>query len=292
VVSCSEPPGEIDLGKITLPLPEDTDGPDEIDRGKITLPGVKDCPIDGKKLPFVVISHSNGDWFGELHDTAETLADAGFVVASVTRSETSRFDHPDASRFGRLSSLAERPTDIKRLIDFMLAVSPAATKIDPQRIGFYGFSLGGFTGLVLIGVDPDWATASAFCQFYGLCELIRGKDLPALPRADDARIKAAVLVDPGPIFFTAGGIAELKCRSSFGRRNEALRGSGLTLWRKNCRRRTSITWWQTPGTLPSCSARQSWRRSGPSSAPTHRASTAPRSTSNSMPMCSRSSGRI
>jgi len=74
--------------------------------------------------------------------------------------------------------LVERPTDVKRLIDFMLAKSPVASKIDPERVGFYGWSLGGYSGLVLIGANPNWASASTFCQVYQLCQQIRGKALP------------------------------------------------------------------------------------------------------------------
>jgi predicted dienelactone hydrolase len=174
---CAEPPGEIELGKITVP-------------------GVKDCPIVGEKLPLVVISHGSGASFAQLHDIAEMLADAGFIVAAVTHPDMSR----DVSRFGFLSQLAERATDIRHLIDFMLGAAPAASNIDPGRIGFYGFSLGGYTGLVLIGADPDWATTAVFCPAYdGLCARIRGKELPALPLAHDPRITAAVLADPGPI---------------------------------------------------------------------------------------------
>jgi predicted dienelactone hydrolase len=133
---CSEPPGEIDLGYIVVP-------------------GVKDCSISGDKLPLVVVSHGGGGSFFYLHDTAETLADAGFVVAAI--------NHPDMNRPVDLSVLAERPTEIKRLIDFMVGASPAASNIDPERVGFFGFSLGGYTGLVLIGANPDWASAPAFC---------------------------------------------------------------------------------------------------------------------------------
>jgi dipeptidyl aminopeptidase/acylaminoacyl peptidase len=32
----------------------------------------------------------------------------------------------------------------------MLGASPAASRIDPERVGFFGFSLGGYTGLVPI----------------------------------------------------------------------------------------------------------------------------------------------
>jgi predicted dienelactone hydrolase len=80
---CADPPGEIHLGPLTLP-------------------GVRDCPISGDKLPLVVVSHGDGgQWWGQ-HDTAETLADAGFVVAAI--------NHPgdsfgDMSRSGDLAKL-------------------------------------------------------------------------------------------------------------------------------------------------------------------------------------------
>ena len=35
------------------------------------------------KLPLIVISHGQDGWFGGHHDTAEALADAGFVVAAI-----------------------------------------------------------------------------------------------------------------------------------------------------------------------------------------------------------------
>jgi predicted dienelactone hydrolase len=45
---------------------------------------------------------------------------------------------------------------------------------------------------------------------YRLCEQIRGKEFPTQPPVHDPRIKAAVLADPGPIFFTADGLAAIK----------------------------------------------------------------------------------
>jgi len=186
---CSEPPEEIDLGKITATF-------------KITLTGVKDCLISGDKLPLVVVSHGKGSHFVLHHDTAETLVDAGFIVAAI--------NHPgdnflDMSRSGDLSVMVERPTDIKRLIDFMLGASPAVSNIDAERIGFFGFSRGGYTGLVLIGGNPDWVSDTDFCpqSSFHWCEQIRRREFPAQPLAHDARIKAAVVVDPLAVFFTA-----------------------------------------------------------------------------------------
>jgi predicted dienelactone hydrolase len=89
------------------------------------------------------------------------------------------------SRSSDLSVMIERPTDIKRLIDFMVGASPAASRIDPERIGFFGFSRGGYTGLVLIGANPDWANAITRCEGSSLHirEQLRSKEFPANPIA-------------------------------------------------------------------------------------------------------------
>lgn len=188
---CAQPAGQIDLGS------------------GLVLPGVKDCPIAGDKLPLVVVSHGHLGSFVGHHDTAETLADAGFVVAAINHpGDTAR----DASRAAELSVFIERPTDIKRLIDFMLGASPAASNIDPARIGFFGFSRGGYTGLILIGTNPDWAYATERCEGSSLrvCEQIRDKEYPTQPLTHDARIKAAAIADPLAVVFTPASFADVK----------------------------------------------------------------------------------
>jgi predicted dienelactone hydrolase len=130
-----------------------------VEIGGAALPGVRDCPIVGGNPPLVVISHGRGGSFFGQHDIAETLADAGFVFAAMNHpGDTSA----DMSRSDDLAAVVERPTDIKRLIDFMLQASLVATKIDPQR-GYFGFSRGGYTGLVQFGANPDWAVVGEFC---------------------------------------------------------------------------------------------------------------------------------
>ena len=114
-----------------------------------------------RQLPLIVISHGRGGSFVGHHDIAETLADAGFVAAAI--------NHPgdtasDLSRSDDLSVFIERPNDIKRLVDFMIGASPAASNIDPDRIGFFGFSRGGYQGLVLVGAKPNRATAASSCS--------------------------------------------------------------------------------------------------------------------------------
>jgi predicted dienelactone hydrolase len=179
---CSQPPGAADLGKITLLA-------------------VKDCPLPDKQLPLIVVSHGRTGNFVGHHDTDEVLADAGFIVAAI--------NHPgdtvsDLSRTDDLSIYVERPNDIKRLIDFMIGASPLASNINRERIGFFGFSRGGYTGLALIGANPDWAITTALCQqsTTHVCDQIRAKEFPAQPVTHDPRIKAAVIADPLTVFFT------------------------------------------------------------------------------------------
>jgi predicted dienelactone hydrolase len=176
---CAEPPGKVAIG----------------DR---SLPGAKDCPIIGRGLPLIVISHGFGGWFGGHHDTAEALADAGFIVAAIDHPDD--WSHADPARKFTLTALTDRPTDIKRLIDYMLSAWPSAAKIDPSRIGFFGFSRGGFTGLALIGGAVDWQAAlPALCppdSTLPACLEARKGPLPNVQLAHDARIKAAVIADP------------------------------------------------------------------------------------------------
>jgi predicted dienelactone hydrolase len=173
--------------------------PQEMDARGATFLAVPACPITGERLPLIVMSHGRRGWFGGHHDTAAALADAGFVVAVL--------NHPgdngrDTSRTDSLSVLVERPTDMKRLIDYMLDVWPDASRIDAQRIGLYGFSFGGYTGLVVIGGKPNLRKGLPNCETSSLraCQQLENGELPDQPITHDPRVKAAVIIDPFPVF--------------------------------------------------------------------------------------------
>ena len=167
--------------------------------GQSPLRGVKDCKLEGHDLPLVVISHGFNGWFGSHQDTAEALADAGYVVAAISHPADSGHA-TDETRKPPLPALIERPDDIKRLIDFMLGSWQGAPKIDSARIGFFGFSRGGFTGLALIGGNSDFQTAfDALCLGAAPapgCQEVREHGLPTQALTHDPRIKAAVIADP------------------------------------------------------------------------------------------------
>ncbi|SFB08400.1 Predicted dienelactone hydrolase [Rhizobium sp. NFR07] len=159
------------------------------------LPAVRDCPVAGKGLPLIVLSHGFRGTNLSHHDTAEAFADAGFVVVAL--------NHPDDSALSKdkgpsLKALTNRPTDIKRVIDFMLGASPDAAKIDPQRIGFFGFSRGGYTGLVLAGAEPDFQQLRRRCAdpTGADCKPIDPALVPTSTLTRDPRIKAFVIADP------------------------------------------------------------------------------------------------
>ncbi len=182
--------------------------PADITLGPIVVSGVRNCPIVGDNLPLVVISHGHaGSSLGH-HDTAETLADAGFVVVALNHP---RDNFSDMSQSGDISVFVERPTDIKRLIDFMLNASPEAAKIDPSRIGFFGFSRGGYTGLVLAGAIPDFHDPHVSCpEPAPICGQIHRNELPTQPLTQDARIKALVIADPFSFFSTKDSLKNVK----------------------------------------------------------------------------------
>jgi predicted dienelactone hydrolase len=166
----------------------------------LAVPGVKDCPIVGDKLPLVVISHGRTGWFGGHHDTAAALADAGFVAVAI--------DHPgdnafDSSRVDDLSLAIERPADIKRLISFMVDTWSEGSKIDKDRIGFFGFSKGAYTGLAVIGGRPNFRRAVSLCsegELTGPCDALATYEIPSETHTYDPRVKAAVLADPAMTF--------------------------------------------------------------------------------------------
>jgi predicted dienelactone hydrolase len=189
-------------GAIWYPCPQP---PGEIDFGKFTLPGVKDCPLPDKKMPLIVVSHGRMGSFIGHHDTDEGLADAGFIVAAISHPGDTALD---SSRTDDLSIYVQRPNDIKRLIDFMLGEPAFAASVDRERVGFFGFSRGGYTGLALIGANPDWAYVTNLCKQYATheCEQIRAREFPESV-THDPRIKAAVIADPLSVFFTANSFA-------------------------------------------------------------------------------------
>jgi predicted dienelactone hydrolase len=170
-----------------------------------------DAPVAGNHLPLIVMATDGAASYAGHYDTALALAKAGFVVAAVAHSTDDWRD--------RSSSLhvMDQPRQIVRAIDYLLQTWPDHARIDPARIGIFGFGAGGFAALVDIGGEPDLPLIAPHCREHPkeyVCTLIAtdtvGSPVPpvvAFKRLSDPRIKAAVIAAPALGFtFTSEGM--------------------------------------------------------------------------------------
>lgn len=164
----------------------------------------------------IVISHgSGGDLTGHL-DTAQRLAEAGFVVAALTHAGDNWRDH------SRATDVMARPAALRRLTDHMLSGWQGAAQIDTRRIGAFGFSAGAFTVLTALGGRPDLSRIASHCADHPqlwVCTMLRQHpaagsappaSAPESPSADP-RIRAAVIAAPALGFtFDAAGLSSVR----------------------------------------------------------------------------------
>jgi predicted dienelactone hydrolase len=103
-----------------------------------------------------------------------------------------------------------------RLLDFLLNEWKDKAVVDSTRIGLFGFSKGGYTGLALIGAAPDFGRVARACrETTGLCGQLRSGETLNPPH--DARIRAAVIADPPTGFFTQENLNAIKIPLQFWR---------------------------------------------------------------------------
>lgn len=185
-----------------FPSPESTG---ETSIGPYRIAASRSAPIAKNSYPLILLSHGNmGSLWGH-HDLATFLARQGFIVISIT--------HPgdnfqDTSRVGAVSSVYGRPLQISAAINAALKDPILAGHINPQQIGFAGFSAGGTTGLILAGAKPAFHRLEDYCagraNDRNVCEAggrIRTDRADLLPAADP-RIGAFVLLAPLSVVFS------------------------------------------------------------------------------------------
>lgn len=185
----------------TLRIPDPAGGEIEIGVWSPAEAGVRPAPL-------VVMSHGNGGWYRGAADTAEALADAGFVAAALTHTGDNFRDQ------SRATDMANRP---RLLTDYMLQVWRGPVAIDPARVGAFGFSSGAFTVLTAAGAESDAQAIVRHCQgdaaFYD-CRLMAAHP-PAAPAltgwTHDPRLKAVVAAAPALGFsFTDASLKSIR----------------------------------------------------------------------------------
>jgi predicted dienelactone hydrolase len=196
----------------------------------LALSGVKECPLIGDELPLIVMSNGRMGRFGNHHDTAAALADAGFVIAAINHPKDNGRDH---SGTDSLEVLAGRSGDIKRLVDFMLGAWPGSARVDGRRVGLFGFSMGGYTGLVVIGGNPDFRKGHPRCarsdlRVLPVCGQLENGELPSEAPAHDPRVRAAVIIDPCPEFLLPDHLKAVTIPVQLSSSDPALDADGLS----------------------------------------------------------------
>ncbi len=180
--------------------------------GRLSQDVAVDGSVAGKDHPLILISHGAYGSLASHYDTAIALARAGFVVAALTHTGD---NSNDQSYLGNRIDLIDRPRQVKLVLDWMLGSWAEHSQLDQERVGIFGFSLGGFTSLVEIGGTPELKRMALLCSTHPdapECAFIKrthGDQLdpnPPNPQwTHDVRIRAAVIAAPAVSFLFGPG---------------------------------------------------------------------------------------
>ncbi|ALX80234.1 alpha/beta fold hydrolase [Cronobacter malonaticus] len=153
--------------------------------------------------PVLLLSHGFGGNWRNLNWLAHAMAEQGYIVATV--------DHPGTTTRNKspaqAQALWQRPKDVMRVLDALIASPEKTGKPDEQRIAAAGHSLGGWTVMELAGARFSAPRFLADCKSHpalGGCIVAHtlGIDLPGTQNRlaesqRDVRIKAVVSLDLG-----------------------------------------------------------------------------------------------
>jgi predicted dienelactone hydrolase len=171
--------------------------------------------IAGQGLPLVLVLHGTSGSLSSHIDTTNALARAGYVVVAVTHIGDNT---QDRVYVGNRIDLIDRPRQARAALDWVLSSWPGHLNLNPRRIGVFGFSLGGFVALVLIGGTPEIARMAQLCDSNPSapeCAFVKNShglspSTEAPLWIHDARIKAAVIAAPAASYlFGPGDLREV-----------------------------------------------------------------------------------
>ena len=177
-------------------------------------------PADSFK-GLILISHGTGGSELGHHNLAEQLARNGYLVAAI---QHPRDNWKDRSLVASKRFFAERPKQVSRVLDALLADSYWTSRIPAGKIGAIGHSAGGYTVLALAGAMADPMRVVQHCTSAAddtkFCSL-RVAPTPELREQEaagvkpeefdvkDARIRAVVAMAPLAQVLTAESFARI-----------------------------------------------------------------------------------
>lgn len=192
----------------------------------VVTPGapVTAAPLKG----LILISHGTGGHELGHHNLATRLAADGYLVAA-PRHPGDNWEDRSMITSGRYFS--ERPRQVSRVLDALLAHPEWGPRIPAGRIGAVGHSAGGYTVLALAGAQAEPARAVQHCRGVsddpGFCSLGKltpapGASRPVAPAAApagaqdgslvsvaDPRIRAVVALAPMAVVLTPQSLAAI-----------------------------------------------------------------------------------
>lgn len=181
------------------------------------------APLKG----LVLISHGTGGTELNHHTLGTRLAREGYLVAAVVHGGDNWRDRSLVTS-GRYFS--ERPRQLSRVLDALLASPEWGPRIPVDRIGAIGHSAGGYSVLALAGAQAEPERAVRHCRTVpddkGFCDLAKapaGNPAAAQPTAAvvalapdaalvsvaDRRIRAVVVLAPMAVVLTPQSLAAL-----------------------------------------------------------------------------------
>lgn len=190
----------------------------------VVTPGapVAAAPLKG----LILISHGTGGHELGHHNLATRLAADGYLVAA-PRHPGDNWEDRSMITSGRYFS--ERPRQVSRVLDALLAHPEWGHRIPAARIGAVGHSAGGYTVLALAGAQAEPTRAAQHCRSVaddpGFCSLgklssAQGASSPVTPAASavgaqdgplvsvaDPRIRAVVALAPMAVVLTPQSLA-------------------------------------------------------------------------------------
>ena len=116
---------------------------------------------DEARHPLVLLSHGFGGAARQMTWLGEALARAGYVAVAV--------DHPGTNGVDGVTAAGayapwERAADLHLALDRVLADAVLGPRVDSERMGIVGFSIGGWTSALMLGAQADFERFRAFCR--------------------------------------------------------------------------------------------------------------------------------
>ena len=162
---------------------------------------IQEATLQAGHFPLVLLSHGyRGSW-RNLNWLATRLVQDGYIVAGVDHIGTTFYSHDKEAA----QQWWQRPRDLTRTLDWLLASPTWQDAIDQHRISAIGHSLGGWTVMLLAGAQTDPVQLLAQYNRYPnprIAAVIDEMDLTQKAPSDasnlqDSRIQKIVSLDLG-----------------------------------------------------------------------------------------------